>query len=44
MRLDLDDFYYTDSEYEGLKSARRTGLSKFLITWLNNNEITCKHE
>jgi hypothetical protein len=44
MRLDLDDFYYTDSEYEGLKSARRTGLSKFLITWLNNNEIACKHE
>jgi hypothetical protein len=44
MRLDLDDFHCTASEYEGLKAARRSSLSQFLIQWLNNNEVMCSHE
>ncbi|KPA17894.1 hypothetical protein MHK_001883 [Candidatus Magnetomorum sp. HK-1] len=44
MRLDLDDFNYTVSEYYSLQTARRSYLSNFLVTWLQNNDITQKDE
>lgn len=44
MRLDLDDLNYSISEYESLKKSRRKYLSKFLIKWLENNNVKCSDE